>query len=315
MKKKNPDILAARRRIGVHHCLKLESKIRTWRDTKRIPQSVLLTGPEGIGKGAAAFELAKTFQCSGDSRPCGSCSSCLRYESGHSIDLTVLSPGIDGTTSTSLSIEQIRELQAKQGHGAFEGPFFIVIIEDAHTMTVQAANALLKILEEPPRTWVFILTAPDPGVMLPTVLSRCIERARLDPIPNQLLLELLGTMDVPENRCAEVAKTAGGSFGRALLLASEETWSEKERLVRLLGGKKSELSALVDWAGTESSRLGLLLDWLELEACERLKAGNKGTLKSLENIERARSRLALPLNRKLLAQEVLGPWILRDLAP
>ena len=99
---------------------------------------------------------------------------CQRALKGSWVDFTEIRPEDEEEGRPgSLKIDQFRKLKESQGFGAHEGGYRIFLIPDADRMTPQAANSVLKILEEPPKGWIFFLTASDPTLVLPTVLSRC----------------------------------------------------------------------------------------------------------------------------------------------
>lgn len=137
---------------------------------KRISHAYLFYGPEGVGKQEMAQNLAQLLNCEApfQEEPCGSCLPCRKIISGTHPDVTVIVP--DGL---SVKIEQVRQLQEKVYFKCYEGKYKVIMIKEAHLMTLQAANSLLKILEEPPEKTVFILLANDLNKVLVTIQSRC----------------------------------------------------------------------------------------------------------------------------------------------
>ncbi|HZK17985.1 MAG TPA: DNA polymerase III subunit delta' [Clostridia bacterium] len=136
----------------------------------RVAHAYIFSGPKGAGKRAMAGGLAACLLCRDrkDGCACGVCKDCVQYGSGNHPDLLEISP-----LGASVKIEQIRDMQKYVGYRAYQGSFQICIIDAADTMTLQAANCLLKTLEEPPGKVVFILVTANPSALLPTVLSRC----------------------------------------------------------------------------------------------------------------------------------------------
>jgi DNA polymerase III subunit delta' len=135
----------------------------------RVPHAYLFTGKKGVGKKKVAIQLAKSLFCTeyqGDS--CDHCLNCHRIESGNHPDVFVVSP--DGN---SIKIDQVRELQKEFSFRAVESNRKVYIIEQAEKMTVQAANSLLKFLEEPNYQVTAILSTEHVHQILPTILSRC----------------------------------------------------------------------------------------------------------------------------------------------
>jgi DNA polymerase III subunit delta' len=199
-----------------------------------LPPSLLFAGPKGSGKLAAAVAVAQALNCSRRPRgsprrstaavasgsadaidradACGECSACLRIARGVHADVLVVAPGDTG----SIKIEQIRESVDRAGYRPFEGARRVVIVDDADAMMAAAQNALLKTLEEPSPTSVFILVSSRPDVLLPTVRSRCIRlwfaAAGAEPIDRD-------ARDVAARALAHAA--AGGDAGRRLDGAKE----------------------------------------------------------------------------------------------
>lgn len=136
----------------------------------RVSHAYLLAGPEGSGKEALARALAIALLCSapvkGDA--CGCCRSCRQVENHNHPDLHFLQP-----SGSSIKIEQIRSVLRRASFRSYQGGRQVFLIKQAEFMTVEAANCLLKTLEEPARDTVFILLASRPQALLPTVLSRC----------------------------------------------------------------------------------------------------------------------------------------------
>ncbi len=139
-------------------------------DSGRLPHALLIEGPAGSGKRMLAHLVAKAAVCTEQEKPCGTCAQCLKAETGHA-DITVLQG--DGSAK-SLSVAIIRELREQAAVVPNEASHKVAIIADAGCMNVQAQNALLKILEEPPPYMVFVLTAKSRTAFLPTVQSRCV---------------------------------------------------------------------------------------------------------------------------------------------
>ena len=151
----------------------------------RVPPAILLTGPRGVGKRTLATAVARALLCpdgsGGDA--CGRCPACHRSGRGLHPDLLVGEP--EGPTNT-LKIERIRDLVREIDGVPFEASARAILIDDAHTMTEQAQNALLKSLEEPPATSHVFLITPLPQALLPTIRSRC-QALRMGPLPASLL--------------------------------------------------------------------------------------------------------------------------------
>jgi DNA polymerase-3 subunit delta' len=232
----------------------------------RVHHAYLFCGPNGVGKELAAFGLAQALVCErrsasdagdqaglfGGGAPsassgvaCGECSACLRAvpraEERTPVhpDVVVVERGLYApqaigrrTQETQdISIDQVRTLVlARSAFAPHEGRAKVFIIRRAEELSVSAANALLKTLEEPGQKTHFILLSAQPEALLPTILSRTL-KVRFAPLPDDLVAELLETRGVEKKRAKEVARLAGGSVETGELLADPEESEARERFV------------------------------------------------------------------------------------
>ena len=137
-----------------------------------LPPSLIFAGSHGTGKRQTAIAVAQVLNCTnvrGDDA-CGQCAQCTRIARGTHPDVPILEPGETGT----IKIDQIRDVVGRAAYRPFEGKRRVVIVDDAETIVAAAQNALLKTLEEPSASSVFILVTTRPDALLPTVRSRCI---------------------------------------------------------------------------------------------------------------------------------------------
>jgi len=198
--------------------------LRRLLELERIPHAVLLSGMAGVGKATLAREFAKLLNCVDpqEDDACEACPSCSKMRDGNHPDLVrIKSEGI------FIRLDQIRGLKQRLGFHPFEGKWRVVIIEEAHDLREEAGNALLKLLEEPPRQNVFFLTTLEPQMLLPTIVSRCCH-VRLQPL-DEVWIEryLTETQGLPPAAAEQLANLAEGSLERARELA------EPERVTRL----------------------------------------------------------------------------------
>ncbi|MFM2222940.1 MAG: hypothetical protein RLZZ78_1197 [Armatimonadota bacterium] len=189
-------------------------------DNQVLPQSVLLTGPTGVGKSTLAIHLAKYLLCKErrDGSSCGVCTSCARISAHEHPEVAIIEPDGD--------ITKIWQLWTRSGHpaGALDtlsyrpvlGEWRIVILTAAHTLNEESANSILKVLEEPPSYVQFILCTTSQSAVLPTIASRCFS-VPVTPLPTQAIASLL-TRDhnVDESLAYELARGASGCPGRAI---------------------------------------------------------------------------------------------------
>ena len=196
----------------------------------RVPPALLFVGPSGVGKRTVALAVARALLCeTGKPFPCDRCSSCSRCLKGMHPDLFL----VEALTKV-IKIDQVRDVVREIGSSPFEGRARAFVIDDAHELTEQAANALLKSLEEPaPRSHVILVTSA-PQALLPTVRSRC-QLVRFGPLPSALVeqhLRSVAGLDAEE--AALRAAAAAGSLGVALSLESQVYRDVRDRLVGLL---------------------------------------------------------------------------------
>ncbi|MAW77253.1 MAG: DNA polymerase III subunit [Planctomycetota bacterium] len=198
----------------------------------RIAHAYLLAGPEGVGKGLLARQVAATLLCphteigSGTGSnidSCGECGSCRAVISGNHGGLQILSPG----EGRGIDIGQLRQLLRFLSLRSDERR--VVLLEPAERLAEPAANALLKILEEPPPGTVFLLVSHRPAQLLTTIVSRC-QRVMMGPLPLESFLQVLARHQVEEDSALWLYHGTGGRPGAALSLfeAIERCGSEEQ---------------------------------------------------------------------------------------
>ena len=155
--------------LGQEHIVKI---LKNQVATGTVGHAYLFAGTRGTGKTSTARILAKAVNCTGEGEvPCGVCPSCRAIKEGSFIDM------IEIDAASNNGVDNVRELRESVNYPPAVGKKKVYIIDEAHMLTSQALNALLKTLEEPPENVMFILATTDPQKLLQTILSRCL---RLD---------------------------------------------------------------------------------------------------------------------------------------
>jgi DNA polymerase-3 subunit delta' len=200
-----------------------------------LPPSLILSGPSGVGKRLVAISTAQVLNCSvprvgpAGVDACGACAACARIAKGIHPDVLFLEPGESG----SIKIDQVREIIDRAGYRPFEGRRRVVILDDADALVPAAQNALLKILEEPPPSSIFLLITSRPDMLLPTVRSRC-PQLRFRELAADDVAAVLMRCGRSEGEARAVAATADGRVGRALDVSAGESLEAREVAVRVL---------------------------------------------------------------------------------
>ena len=212
----------------------------------KVSHAYILNGPKGSGKKLLAKLFAQELQCenTGD-EPCNKCHSCRQAMSGNHPDII----RVTHEKPNSISVDEIRvqineDIQVKP----YNGKYKIYIVPDADLMTVQAQNALLKTIEEPPSYAVIFLLTENADSLLPTICSRCV-MLKLRNIKDKLVKKyLMETLEIPDYKADVCTAFAQGNVGRAIMLANSEHFNEiKEEAIQLLKNIDTmEVSDLVE---------------------------------------------------------------------
>lgn len=196
-------------------------------EQQRLHHAYLFTGTRGIGKTTVSRILAKSLNCTGadgqggiTAHPCGVCQACTEIDADRYIDY------IELDAASNRSIDEVRDLIERAAYKPGVGRFKVFMIDEAHQLTKDAFNALLKTLEEPPDYLKFVLATTDPEKMLPTVLSRCLQfnlRPMAPETVRSYLAQVLGHENVPadEGALRLLSRAARGSMRDALSLTDQ----------------------------------------------------------------------------------------------
>ncbi|WP_163755706.1 DNA polymerase III subunit delta' [Mycobacterium botniense] len=193
----------------------------------------LITGPPGSGRSVAALCFAAALQCSADGVPgCGQCRACTTTMAGTHADVRRVIP-----EGLSIGVDEMRAIVQIASRRPSTGRWLVVVIEDADRLTEGAANALLKVVEEPPPSTVFVLCAPsiDPDDIAVTLRSRCRHVALVTPSAAAIAQVLVEEDGLPADTANWAASVSGGHVGRARRLATDpEARQRRERALALV---------------------------------------------------------------------------------
>jgi DNA polymerase-3 subunit delta' len=270
----------------------------------------LITGPPGSGRSVAALCFAAALQCTSDGVPgCGECRSCTTTMAGTHGDVRRVIP-----EGLSIGVDDMRAIVQVASRRPSTGRWQIVLIEDADRLTEGAANALLKVVEEPPPSTVFLLCAPsvDPEDIAITLRSRCRHVALVTPPPDAIAQVLTDSDGLSTETATWAASVSGGHVGRARRLATDP--EARERRMQALGlardaatRSKAYAAAEALVAAAESEATVLTADRDEAETEELRTAlgaggtgkgtagalrGSAGAIKGLERRQKSRQTRA-----------------------
>jgi len=236
----------------------------------RLHSSYMFVGQAGIGKRQSALYLAQMLNClknKGLDYPCGECSSCRKIETGIHPDVMTISVMEE---KSWISIEQIREMISGLQYRALSGGYNVRIIDDAHLIKEDAANSLLKILEEPPADTVIILITPVPRSLPGTILSRCI-LMQFGIFTDEEIKKEIEKYSLNNEETDFVVSLAMGSLGKAIKIAGDRELISKysnildDFLEYKLPDKKIDRKESLDF-------LNLLASWLRQNDISKLDA-------------------------------------------
>ena len=263
----------------------------------------LITGPPGSGRSVAALCFAAALQCTSEGVPgCGQCRACTTTMAGTHGDVRRIIP-----EGLSIGVDEMRAIVATASRRPTTGRWQIVVIEDADRLTEGAANALLKVVEEPPPSTVFLLCAPsvDPEDIAITLRSRCRHVALVTPTADAIAGVLMEQDGLSESDAHWAASVSGGHVGRARRLATDP--EARDRRARALGLARDAVTParayaaveeLVKAAETEADALTADRNETETEDLQiALGAGGTlrgaaGALRDLEKRQRSRATRA-----------------------
>ncbi len=308
---------------------------------EKLRHAYLLTGPKGVGKRTLALTFIKALNCKqppAPGVPCGVCTTCQQIDRMAYSDLSILEP-IEG--HKDIRIEQVRELLRTINLAPFQSPYRVALFLGFQQITLSAANALLKTLEEPPPKALIILTADAQENLLPTIVSRC-EVIRLRPLPvAQVEAILINDKKLPPADARLLAHITSGRIGAALRLYEDDQalkaraqlldevgellhasrrarFAYVEQKMKRSGGLRDSVADIISLWLTFWRDVGILATGAEVplvnidrEALIR-KTADKVDMVSVQKImtslETGLKKLDVYVNSRLLAENLLLLW-------
>ena len=193
--------------------------------TQGMTNTWLFTGPPGSGRSNAAIAFAAALVCKDSG--CSKCNDCMSTIIGTHADVELIK-----TEGLSIKIDEIRELIARASWAPSVASYRVVVMEDADRLTESAANALLKVIEEPGLRTIWLLCAPTLTDVLPTIRSRCRHLSLRTPSTKAVANLLIERESIDPKTAEFAARAAGGHIGRARRLATDE--NAKQNRTRIL---------------------------------------------------------------------------------
>ncbi len=203
--------------VGHEDAVRLLDRVR---ESERLAHAYLFVGPARIGKMTLAVDLAAAVNCESPEPPCGECAQCRQVRAGRHPDILVL--GVEEAAGRrSIGIDAVRDATHQAHLKPYQGRRRVFIVDGAEALTDEAANAMLKLLEEQPDQLLLLLLTTDAERLIQTVRSRC-QRLDLRPLPEpQVAQALQERWDAPEEEARSLARLSRGCIGWAV-----EAWQD-----------------------------------------------------------------------------------------
>jgi DNA polymerase-3 subunit delta' len=276
----------------------------------RLAHAYAFIGPPGVGRRLAALGLAQACLCLAGG--CGGCAVCRRVAAGRHPDCQVLTPTPPRENArgpASLRIGEVRELMHWAALAPLEGPRKVFVLDDAERLTEQAAEALLKTLEEPPPRTLLVLVVANPRALPPTVLSRC-QPVRFRPLGEADATALLTGRAADADQARLLARLCRGQVGQALATDLAAVRDRRDAALALLGQPRAGLAARLDEAATDRATVAAHLEtyrlWYRDALCLAAGAAPGLVVNADRLAELAALGAALPVERLARAVDAVG---------
>ncbi len=224
----------------------------------RIAGAYLFAGPAHVGKEFTAMMFAKAIHCkTADADACGRCVSCRKIDDGNHPDVRLIRP-----QGNWMKIDQVRAMQRQLTYRPMEGHYKVCILTDADRMTTQAANSMLKTLEEPPGDTVIILITAKYDAILLTIRSRC-RPLKFGHVPlESLARELTRRAMLPDSLARQIAILSSGNVSKAIEMAESKEGTHEPEIPPLLTGLEPlQLFREAERLQKQTEQLDVLLTW------------------------------------------------------
>lgn len=260
-----------------------------------ILHSYLFVGPDGVGKSIFAKKFAQMILCQEKGKqPCHQCKSCLEMEGGSHPDFLQIKP----EDEKSIKIDQIRFLQKKISEKPVSSTRKVYIIEESDLMTREAANSLLKTLEEPPEYATLILITSNENQLLTTIKSRCV-KVNFQPIAKEQILKYLEENYFDTDLSSNMLAICEGSIGKALrLVARKEEYVQIEQLMSQFSKKDiTQIWKSAEVLYKDKENVMELLDYMSLLLYEQVcKQPQTAQVKAVHLVEETKRRILANAN-------------------
>ena len=297
-----------------------------------MPHALLLTGLAGLGKGVLADAVARQLLCEAatlEAGSCGRCAACAQINAGSHPDYIKVQLEEDASV---IKVDQIRWLAEKLSFSSHQGGYKVAVLNTADKMNINAANSLLKTLEEPSDNTVLVLVCERASQLPPTVRSRC-QQLKVDVPGRESALEWLSGQGITTT-AATYLQMAHGAPLEALKQAQADSIEARrahfDALVDILDGRTAPLTTALSWSKEDDMQgIRWMRDWLmdllrivitgqtsgvrSADLLDRLvrlarRLDSRILFEQLERINRVLGVTAGSLNRQLLTEEILLAW-------